>query len=241
MPKNEVNDPITDQEIAFAHLVLSGAMTDDKAAEAVGLNPGSAAHTKAKPSVRAFILEHRALTQHKLVQKDAGLSRLAVEGLRRGNPGREQVLDRLWEIANLSPEITRSSVTGQVKALGMIIAMENFIPNRLAPSPENKSAPTPTPQIYRSAWLQQQQATTPATANNEPQPNPKAAQQEDALAPQSAEEVHPDPDPSQSTFANPSSPSEAPPAAPNVPAYTFVPDLRVPFSIKKNPFSPRRR
>jgi hypothetical protein len=50
MPKNptcpgapRVNDPITDQEIAFAHLILSGTMTDRRAAEAVGLNPDTAA------------------------------------------------------------------------------------------------------------------------------------------------------------------------------------------------------
>jgi len=49
MPKNKVSDPITDQEIAFARQVLSGAMTDRQAAEAVGLNPDSAAYTKAKP------------------------------------------------------------------------------------------------------------------------------------------------------------------------------------------------
>ncbi len=34
MPKNKVSDPITDQEIAFARLVLSGGMTDRQAAEA---------------------------------------------------------------------------------------------------------------------------------------------------------------------------------------------------------------
>ena len=53
MPRNNVSDPITDQEIAFAHLVLAGTMTDRRAAEAVGLNPDTAAHTKAKPRVRA--------------------------------------------------------------------------------------------------------------------------------------------------------------------------------------------
>ena len=53
MPKNKVSDPITDQEMAFARLVLSGAMTDRQAAEAVGLNPDSAAYTKSKPHVRA--------------------------------------------------------------------------------------------------------------------------------------------------------------------------------------------
>jgi hypothetical protein len=59
VPKSTVTDPITDQEIAFAHLVLSGTMTDRRAAEAVGLNPNTAAYTKAKPRVRAYMLEHR--------------------------------------------------------------------------------------------------------------------------------------------------------------------------------------
>jgi hypothetical protein len=39
MPKNKASDPITDQEMAFARLLLSGAMTDRRAAETVGLNP----------------------------------------------------------------------------------------------------------------------------------------------------------------------------------------------------------
>ena len=125
MPKNKVSDSITDQEIAFARLVLSGAMTDRQAAEAVGLNPDSAAYTKSKPRVRAYMLEHRAAVQQQLVQQEA-------DGLRRLNLDREQVLARLWEIANLSPDMTRGSITGQVKALSMIVAMQNFIPDRRA-------------------------------------------------------------------------------------------------------------
>ena len=113
MPKNKVSDPITDQEIAFARLVLSGAMTDRRAAEAVGLNPNSAAYTKAKPRVRAYMLEHRAAVQQQLVQQQADLSRRAVDGQRRLNLDREQVLNHLWEIANLSPEMTRGSVTAR--------------------------------------------------------------------------------------------------------------------------------
>ncbi len=171
MPINEVSDPITDQEIAFAHLVLSGAMTDRQAAEAVGIKPDSADYTKAKPHVRAYMLEHRAAVQQRLVQQDANLSRLprravgcAVEEQRRPNLDRQQVLDRLWEIANLSPEMTRGSVTGQVKALTIIVAMENFIPNRLAASAEKKSA-APTPQIYASEAAGPSQPTsTPSKA-----------------------------------------------------------------------------
>src|SRR6202041_3518461 len=127
MPKNKVSDPITDQEIAFAPLVLSGTMTDRRAAEAAGLNPDTAAYTKAKPRVRAYMLDHRAAVHERLVEQES-------EDLRRLNVGREQVLTRLWEIANLSPEITRGSVTAQVKALAMIVAIEGLIPNRRAVS-----------------------------------------------------------------------------------------------------------
>src|ERR1700691_4122325 len=146
MPKSKVSDPITDQEMAFARLVLSGAMTDRHAAEAVGLHADSAAYTKSKPRVRAYMLQHRAAVQQQLVQQEA-------DGLHRLNLDREQVLARLWEIANLSPDMTRNSSTGQVKALSMIVSMQNFIPDRLAVSSEKKSAPAPTQsQIYAAAW-----------------------------------------------------------------------------------------
>ncbi len=138
MAKNEVSDPITDQEIAFARLVLSGTTTDRQAAEAVGLNPDSAAYTKSKPRVRAYMLEHRAAVEQQLIQQEA-------DGHRRLNLDREKVLDRLWEIANLSPEMTRNSITGQVKALSMIVAIQNLIPNRHAVSSEKKSAPQIAP------------------------------------------------------------------------------------------------
>jgi hypothetical protein len=238
MPKNKVIDPITDQEIAFARLVLSGAMTDRHAAEAVGLNPDSAAYTKSKPRVRAYMLEHRAAVQQKLVQQEA-------DGLHRLNLDREQVLKRLWEIANLSHEMTRGSITGQVKALSMIVAMENFIPDRRAISSEKKSPPSPAPEIYASAWRRKQQATTSATTND-PQPSPAPGHQEDQeeaqpvrpgvpwgvpANPGSAAEASADPGPSPSTFANRWSPSEAPPLTP------YVPDMKAPFSIKKNPFA----
>jgi hypothetical protein len=72
MPKTNVRDLITDQEIAFARLILSGNMTDRQAAEAVGLDPNSAAYIKSKPRVRAYMLEHRATVQRQLVEQDTG-------------------------------------------------------------------------------------------------------------------------------------------------------------------------
>ena len=222
MPKNKVSDLITDQEIAFARLILSGTMTDRRAAEAVGLNPDTAAYTKSKPRVRAYILEHRAAVQQQLVEQETDLSRRAVEGQRRLNLGREQVLARLWEIANLSPEMTRGSITGQVKALSMIVAIEGLIPDRRAVPAQNKSAPPPVnAQIYQAAWLAGQQRET---AN--PQAAPELAQEEDEsgrpaspAVPRSAPwkptpglagDVPPTPgpvfDPSESAFANRFSP-----------------------------------
>ena len=75
MPKNKVTDLITDQEIAFARLILSGTMTDRRAAEAVGLNPDTAAYTKSKPRVRAYMIEHRAAVQQQFVEQETDLSR----------------------------------------------------------------------------------------------------------------------------------------------------------------------
>ncbi len=148
MPKNQATDLITDQEMLFARLVLSGAMTDRQAAEAAGLDPNTAAYIKSKPRVRAYMLEHRAAVEARLLQQEA-------DELRRQSISREQVLARLWEIANLSPEITRNSITGQTKALAMIVAIEGLIPDRngkpSAPLPKKQQAeaagfrPSPIP------------------------------------------------------------------------------------------------
>jgi hypothetical protein len=246
MPKNQVSDPITDQEIAFARLVLSGTMTDRRAAEAVGLKPGAAAYTKSKPRVRAYMFEHRAAVREQLVQQET-------EGLRRLNVGREQVLARLWEIANLGPEMTRGSMTGQVKALGMIVAMQCLIPDRLADDrpadfSEKKSAPPPHtgPEIYTAAWLAARRGKT-----TDPQPDPDLVRDEggpgvpeSGSAPDSAADASPGPGlafyPTDFTFANRLSPSETTPPAPHPSAFASAPDTRVPFSIKKNPFSRRQ-
>src|SRR5271168_3072706 len=156
MPKNTVTDPITDQEIAFAHLILSGTMNDRRAAEAVGLNPETAAYTKAKPRVRAYMMEHRAAVKERLADQEA-------EGLRKLNLGRDQILARLWELATLSHEATRGIIAGQIKALSMIVAIEGLIPSgtmnarRLSPSAAQPAAPPINAQICESEWLREQQ------------------------------------------------------------------------------------
>ena len=247
MPKNQVSDLITDQEITFAHLVLSGTMTDRQAAETAGLNPDTAAYTKAKPRVRAYMLEHRAAMHDRLVQQES-------EEQRRLNLSRERVLARLWEIADLDPDTTRNSMSAQIKALTMIVAIEGLIPNRnddrRAASAQNKSAPPPVhPPIDTAAWLCEQQGKTTG-----PQPAPDCVRDEH-------EPGAPDPPPGEaagapshlgstpgpdfrlsgSIFARPSSPSEATPSAPHAPVSASAPDNRVPSAMEKKPDTWRLR
>jgi hypothetical protein len=245
MPKNQVADPITDQEIAFARLVLSGTMTDRRAAEVAGLNPDTAAYTKSKPRVRAYMLEHRAAVREQLVDEDVDLSRRAVDQQRRLNQVRDRVLARLWEIADLDPEKTRGSLCGQTKALAMIAAIEGLIPDRRASSAQNKLAPPPvTPDIYKAAWLRARQAGE----NIEPHPTPPqeeiASKPSSDGAPPTAEPTPvPPTDVSQESFlAAPGNATPTPALAPRVPMADHVPpDTRVPFSIKRNPFARRRQ
>src|ERR1700690_3851443 len=166
MPKNTVTDPITDQEMAFAHLVLSGTMNDRQAAEAAGLNPDTAAYTKSKPRVRDYMIEHRNAVREKLVQQEAA-------GLRKLNLGRDQVLARLWELANLSHELTRGTIAGQIKALSMIVAIEGLIPGRPAPTQPTAS---PVEAQNRSAqWLNKlQRDGNPGDAVVPPEAKPRA-------------------------------------------------------------------
>ncbi len=250
MPKNTVNDPVTDQEMAFALLILSGRMTDRQAAEAVGLNPDTAAYTKAKPRVRAFMSEHRAAIREKLVDQE-------VEGLRKLNIRRDQVLDRLWELATLSHEVTRGIIAGQIKALSMIIAIEGLIPDRRRSlSGKQPTAPPIEPDIYSPPWLRERQRQAageePGDAVAATESQPDAAQVPDPVptpnpAPQTAPGVAPEPNrdrnqPSVANpFINPEKLHRLPDATDSVFAGLLDTSPRLPFSIKRGPFGRRRR
>jgi hypothetical protein len=265
MPKNTVTDPITDQEMAFALLILSGTMTDRRAAEAVGLNPETAAYIKSKPRVRAYMTEHRAAVREKLVDQEA-------EGLRKLNLGRDQILARLWELANLSHEVTRGSIAGQIKALSMIVAIEGLIPSgtmngrRPSPSETQPAAPPINAEMYEAAWLRKQQHRA---AGEEPGDAVATAEAQPA-APQPAPARRGVPDPEPAPNPAPKLPNDAPPppperdfdrnqpslAGPLIPqAMNRVPlaedsgfyalldtisSPRQPFSLKKGPFGRRR-
>ena len=144
MPKNQVNDLITDQEIAFARLLLAGTMTDRQAAEEAGLNPATASYTKTRPRVRAYMLEHRAAMHERLAQQET-------EELRRLKLARERLLARLWDLADMDPEKTRNSLSAQIKALSMIAAIEGLIPDRNMDRNMNRRAGSALPPIEPQA------------------------------------------------------------------------------------------
>jgi hypothetical protein len=238
MPKNTVNDPITDQEMAFAHLVLSGTMNDRQAAEAAGLNPDTAAYTKSKPRVRDYMIEHRNAVREKLVDLEA-------EGLRKLNLGRDQVLTRLWELATLSHELTRGTISGQIKALSMIVAIEGLIPGRgVSPSQTQPTAPAIKAEIYASEWLRkpQPQATAEEPGDTVPaEPQPVANH---VPHPEHAPRPTPPLEPNRPSPSNPfiEARMRVPDAAGGilVPAQETASSHRLPFSIKKGPFGRRR-
>jgi hypothetical protein len=232
MPKNVVSDPITDQEIAFARLIMSGTMNDRSAAEAAGLNPDTAAYTKSKPRVRAYMIEHRAAVNERLVDEEA-------EALRKRSLGRDRVLDRLWELAMLSPEATRGSIVGQMKAMAMIVAIEGLIPDRRSSSSGTQPATSHVKaDIYKSAWSREQQDQPEGEESGDPIAATEA---------QPAASQVPEPEPASNPAAEPSLTDSLIPQGFNwVPqsagsALDVVPDTRQPFSIKRSPFNARRR
>lgn len=118
MPKEQVTDPITDEEIA-------------------------------RSRVQAYMAEHRAAVKTRLVEQKA-------EGLRNLSIGRDQILGRLWHLANVSHEETRGSITGQIKALSMIVAIEGLIPvHRLSGA---RTQPVSPAEIYLAELRRRRQA-----------------------------------------------------------------------------------
>jgi hypothetical protein len=233
MSENNVSHPITGLEMAFAHLILSGTMTDRQAAEAVGLNPDTAVETKSMPRVIDYMLKIRADLQQQLVGQF--------------NVSRDRVLTRLWDIANMEPEITRNSMSSQVKAISMIVAIEGLIPDRHSArrgvSAENKpAAPPDHPGFYQAEWLRNRQNGVSADPQPSPAPEPEEAGPELQTTPGGLGATPPVADPTpnlgESAFSvHPLNPSETTSSVPRVPmADYFAPDTRANFSIDKNRF-----
>jgi hypothetical protein len=159
---------------------------------------------------------------------------------------RERVLTRLWHIADLDIEKTRNSATAQMKALSMIVALEELLPGRRAAAAEKKADPPTFPNVYQSAWLREQNARNAAqasanTATNSPVQGAVTSEQVASV---------PDPVPHAAKVETPvaetSDLASVPPAGLNAvispSPYARVPDAapdnRQPFRIPQNPFRP---
>jgi hypothetical protein len=151
------------------------------------------------------------------------------EQARMFNVSRDQVLTRLWEIANMDPERTRNSMTAQVKAIAMIVAIEGHIPDRRA-VPAAKNQPVPPrdhSSFYAPPWLLARQQGNFADSQTPPA--------------EVQEEKTPDLQSTSGSADVPQAPAAQPAsAAPRVPTADHVaPDTRVRFSLD-NRFRRRR-
>jgi hypothetical protein len=63
---------------------------------------------------------------------------------------RNQILNRYWELANLTPEETKGNITGQLKALE---ALYELLGPARAEKPKPAAKPLPEVEIYRSGWM----------------------------------------------------------------------------------------
>jgi len=116
--------------------------------------------------------------------------------------------------------VTRGSITGQVKAISMIVAIESLIPDRGARSTQSNPVPAPAElNINKAEWLRRQQGET--------------IDSQKGPVDEEANRAEPEPAPGPA--------EDAPnPLASHVPGIVSTPDTRVPFSIKKNPFARHR-
>jgi hypothetical protein len=153
---------------------------------------------------------------------------------------RDQVLTRLWQLANLSHEVTRGSIAGQIKAVSLIIAIEGLIPGRPSPSATRPTASPVEAEIYAAEWLQKQQHQAPDPHAADKDPGETVAPEE--AQPGTGQVIHPEPTPP--VDQNHPSPAKSliPEEIMRVPgaAGGFVADTRLPFSIQKGRFGWRR-
>jgi hypothetical protein len=60
--------------------------------------------------------------------------------------GRDQILGRYWELANLDPKETKGNITGQIKALDSICEQLPLVP-------VEKHKRVRTLDVYQSGWM----------------------------------------------------------------------------------------
>lgn len=76
------------------------------------------------------------------------LRKAAASRKKKPSPGitRAEILHKYWELANLDPEATKGTITGQLKALELLADQLDWASD----ASEGRATP---PAIYRAAWL----------------------------------------------------------------------------------------
>ena len=198
--------------------------------EAVGLNPDTAAYTKAKPRVRAYMIEHRAAVKERLVDQEP-------EGLRKLNLGRDQILARLWE-GHSQPRSDQGHHRRPDQ--GSFYDHSDRRPDSGPPPFPIRDAtrgPAHQPQIYKAEWLRKQQHQP---AGEEPGDAVAPDETQPAAPPVTEPEPTPILDRNQPSVANPFINPEKLNRVPAATDYVFDAVLDKSISLKRS-FSPDRR
>jgi hypothetical protein len=67
-----------------------------------------------------------------------------------GSIGRDHILSKYWELANLDPLTTKGSITGQLKALDSLVKGLRQMP---ADKSKDSGKTVASQEIYRASWM----------------------------------------------------------------------------------------
>ncbi|HEV2272779.1 MAG TPA: hypothetical protein VGR96_01365 [Acidobacteriaceae bacterium] len=101
------------------------------------------------PSKKKTLSSKPAVRETPEAGEDSAQSGRGSSLYRGADVGRDRILARYWELANLDPEVTKGTITGQLKALDALCEEIG-----LAPHTKESAPPAASQAIYRSAWMQ---------------------------------------------------------------------------------------
>ncbi len=122
-PIKKAKQPITELEMTFCHLCMSGdggkGMSQEKAAEKLGLPAKDGRVIAQRLQVKAYFEEYRRTFMMEMARQEA-------TQVHKFDVTRANAVALLWKLANTAPERTRGSINGQVDAVDKIGEMLGF-------------------------------------------------------------------------------------------------------------------
>jgi hypothetical protein len=114
--------PISEQEMAFCHLLITRNAknrTEAQCAEMAGFPPKSANVLKRKPRIQQYLMIYQTQFAAMMAQQE-------VDKMLALDIDRSALVRKLWMLANITPERTRGTITGQVDAIEQIAGMLGY-------------------------------------------------------------------------------------------------------------------